>query len=473
MRTKIVATLGPASMNPDVMKDMVRNGARIFRFNFSHSNAEQFKPVVAMARQIENELDIPLTLMGDLCGPKTRIGEVAGSPLQIAKSEIIYLGLPDEAGAAGEGHFISLDFPELLKGLEAGMPVSLSDGMLQFKVTEVVKQDRLFKIKANNGGLLTSHKGIAFPGKFHPTPALTEKDRTDLHEGLDIGLDAFALSFVQSLDDIVDIKGEIAKHGANVPVVAKIERQNAVDNIDSILGLADAIMVARGDLGLECPMYKIPVIQKKLIRAARHVQKPAIVATQMLLSMVKNPIPTRAEVSDVANAVLDGADCVMLSEETAIGNYPGGVVESMGEICKDAERYFLERLGEPYKPKMERNPVKFLAYSACLLAWNADARALVCHTMSGSTARILSSRRPGHSIYAITPDQEALRSLNFVWGVHPRLIQTDTENHMERAQKFIQHSEIFRSGDTLIITSGQPTPGSVQIPTNELKIYTK
>lgn len=354
MRTKIVATLGPASMDQQVMQQMVMLGVRVFRLNFSHSDAAYFKPVIQKIRQVEAETGICLTVMGDLCGPKIRIGEVKGSPLQISKGVQVMLGASDMAGQAGDNIFISLDVPELLEGLEVGMPVSLSDGMLQFRVSRVIEPDRLVLMEAINGGILTSNKGIAFPGKTLRVAAMTEKDRRDLHEGLDIGIDAVALSFVQSKEDIEDIKTEISKHGTWIPVVAKVERKNAVDKLDSILDVADAIMVARGDLGLECSPAELPIIQKKILRSCRHAQKPAIVATQMLLSMVKNPIPTRAESTDVANAMLDGTDCVMLSEETAVGSYPVEAVRFINEIAQYAEPYFLDRIGGPFKPKAEK-----------------------------------------------------------------------------------------------------------------------
>ena len=356
MRTKIVATLGPASMDQQVMKEMVELGVRIFRLNFSHADAAYFGPVIQKIREVEKETGIRLTVMGDLCGPKIRIGEVKGSPLQIRKGAYVCLGTPEMESRKESDIFISLDVPELLEGLAEDMPVSLSDGMLQFKVVKVVQPDRLVTLEALNGGILTSNKGIAFPGKTLKVAAMTDKDRRDLHQGIDIGIDAVALSFVQSKDDIEDIKTEIARHGTWIPVVAKVERKNAVEKLDSILDVADAIMVARGDLGLECSPAELPIIQKKILRSCRHAQKPAIVATQMLLSMVKNPIPTRAESTDVANAMLDGTDCVMLSEETAIGSYPVEAVRFINEIAQYAETYYLERIGGPLHAQGRKEP---------------------------------------------------------------------------------------------------------------------
>ncbi|MFP4072388.1 MAG: pyruvate kinase, partial [Desulfovibrionales bacterium] len=291
--------------------------------------------------------------------------------------------------------------------------------------------------------------------------------------GIEIGIDAVALSFVQNVSDVRMLRDEIARHNTWIPIISKLERRNAVDNLDSILALSDSIMVARGDLGLDLPLSSLPVVQKRIIRATRHAQKASIVATQMLLSMVKNPTPTRAESTDVANAILDGADCVMLSEETAIGSYPVEAVKFINEIAVTAEDYYLERLRLPYAPKPEKNPGKYLAYAAALLAHNADSKGLVCHSTSGVTARLFSSRRPSHPIFTLTPDERILRALNFYWGVEPRRSDTTYTSHIERVEHFVQESDFFQPGDNIVLTSGQPTPGQAGTHTNQIKIYYK
>ena len=475
MRTKIIATLGPASMEKDVMAAMVDRGVRIFRLNFSHADAAFFKPVVELIRELETDKGVPLTVMADLCGPKTRIGAVEGSPLDIDKDALAVLGAPELRGEASAGAvFVELGVPELLDGLEEGDPVYLSDGMLHFEITRVLRPNKLYEMRAHNGGILTSNKGIAFPEKIHPMPALTDKDRVDLAGALGIGVDAVALSFVQTREDIDEAKELIRQAGHWVPVVAKLERKRALDNIESIVAAADAVMVARGDLGVECSLMTLPVIQKRIIRACRHQQKAVIVATQMMLSMVKNPVPTRAEATDVGNAVLDGADCVMLSEETAIGNYPVETCGFIQGIAQNAEEYYLERLGGPYRPSKERNIVKYMAYSACLVAEQAQASALVCHSTSGSTARLLSSRRPAQGIYALTPDERVVRWMNFFWGVKPRAVDPDLGTHTERALQFVRDSEDFSSGDAVVVTSGQAMPpGQTETKTNTIRLFYK
>ncbi len=472
MRTKTIATLGPASANYETMMKMVHYGVRIFRLNFSHSNADDFKPVVELIRRVEYDSDTPLTAMGDLCGPKTRVGEIEDSPLQVAQGDECWLGLPVMQDKA-KGTFIPLDFPELLIGLEVGMPVSLADGMLQFEVIRIVEQDKLYELKAKNANMLTSNKGVTFPGKFHPLPAMTDKDRMDVKGGMEIGMDAFALSFVQTAQDILDLKEEIAKYGRWVPVVAKLERQNAVDNLDKILEVADAVMVARGDLGLECTLQSMPVIQKRIIRAARHAQKACIVATQMLLSMVKNPVPTRAETTDVANAILDGADCVMLSEETAIGENPVECVKFIQQVSNEAEEYFLERVRGPYMPAPKSSPDKYMAYCATLMADQAEAEAIVSHSMSGRTARLLSSRRPARPIYCVTGRPEIVRYMSFFWGVRAHLSNMETGTHMQRVERYVAENDEFTVGKSVVMTSGEALTGSEGIHTNQLKIYSK
>ncbi|MFV0421060.1 pyruvate kinase [Oleidesulfovibrio sp.] len=473
MKTKIIATLGPASTNKDIMRAMVESGVRIFRLNFSHSKADGFVSALGIIRELEKELNIPLTAMGDLCGPKTRIGAVADSPRQVEKDQLLLLGVPDADPHAADKVFLPLDFPELLIGLEEGMRVILADGLLQFKVARVIEKDRLFELEAQNSGLLTSNKGITFPGKFHPVAALTDKDRIDVREGLELGLDAFALSFVQTAQDIQDLIDEMDRCGRRVPIIAKIERQNAVDNLDALVEVCDALMVARGDLALECSLAEVPTIQKRIIRACRHAQKPVIIATQMMLSMVNNVVPTRAEASDVTNAMVDGADCVMLSEETAIGSNPVEVVNTIRDIATTAEVYYHERAQTPWMPKEGSNSGKYMAYASCLLANNFKSRALVCHTESGLTARNISSRRPQHDVFALSPRINTVKALNFVWGVNPVLCTEEEARHTTRLKNFVTESELFNSGDTVVLSTHSVDLGQPEPYTNKIEIFQK
>lgn len=358
MKTKILATIGPASNKRDVLSKLIAAGVRIFRLNFSHGDSSSFVDLIKMIRELEIVHKTPITILQDLSGPKIRIGTFPNEgSLNVLKGDQLLLG-PSSLMCNDEFPYIPFDHPEIFAELEQGDRLVLADGTLQFRVVEH-REDGLFKLEANNNGIVTSRKGLALPGKSIPLPALTEKDKKDLVDGLALGVDAVALSFVQSPEDIREAKSIIRSHSdRDIPVIAKLERRNAVDRLDAILKEVDIVMVARGDLGIECPLPELPAMQKRIIRACNRAAKPVIVATQMLLSMVSSPSPTRAETTDVANAVLDGADCVMLSEETAMGNYPVETVQFMSEIASKAEELMAEtrRIAEPRKRRHRRIP---------------------------------------------------------------------------------------------------------------------
>lgn len=469
MRTKIIATIGPASRSPEVLTRLVKAGVSIFRLNFSHGDASMFVELIALLRDIERNHGRPITILQDLSGPKIRIGDLTQGSLTIAKGDKLLLG--PTPGPEDARPFIPFDHPAVLAEFEPGDRVVLSDGGLQFRVT-ASGPDGTFELEASNNGIITSRKGLALPGKSVRLAALTDKDRKDLADGLALGVDAVALSYVQTPEDILDAKEIIEASGRNIPVIAKLERQNAVDRLDDILAVTDIIMVARGDLGVECPLPELPGMQKRIIRACNRAAKPVIVATQMLLSMVNSPSPTRAETTDVANAVLDGADCVMLSEETAMGSFPVETVEFMHQIATKAEELHFEtqRLREPDEG---RGVADFLAYSACLLAEKTKAKAIVSHSVSGSSARLISSRRPRQRVYAIAPSPVAQRWLNFSWGVYPEGGDESIPAHLERAERFIDHCPEISHGDDVVITAGQPRPGDMPRGTNLVKIYRK
>lgn len=470
MRTKIIVTTGPACRDKAVLKDMILSGVRIFRLNFSHGNASDFVDLVRTLRELEKECHRTLTLFQDLSGPKIRIGELTAKTLEVRKGDILWLGLPSETGS--KEPFMPFDQAEILEDLKVGDKVSLSDGALTLDVASRASA-KLVSLEARNSGVVTSKKGITFPGKVSPISAVTEKDIEDIHGGVELGVDAMALSYVQGPEDIAKAKDILKKIGVWVPIIAKLERQSAVERLDEILALADGIMVARGDLGLECPLPQLPSLQKRIIRACNRASKPVIVATQMLLSMVKNPSPTRAETTDVANAILDGADCIMLSEETAVGNYPVETVRYMLDIAANAEEFFFEQFHPPLVPANADDPARALAYSACLLAEKCHAQGLVAHTKSGGSALLLSSCRPRQRVYALSPEPKVLSYLNFSWGVRPCQVLEDHHDHLERAETFVRGSNDFFEGQEVIITAGQPKPGQKQTPTNVVKIYTK
>jgi len=468
MKTKIVATLGPACNSAEKLSQLIDAGARIFRLNFSHSDASGFVQIIDTIRQLELKHGIPITILQDLSGPKIRIGTIEEGSITFEKGSKAFLG-PNRP-ASLDMPYIPFDKHEILDGLEEGDHLVLADGTLQFLVQ--AKAPGGFIIEASNSGLVTSRKGLALPGKSIRMPALTDKDKKDLVDGLRLGVDAVALSFVQTPEDVLEARAIIKSQGRNVPICAKLERQNAVDRLDDILAVTDIIMVARGDLGIECPLPKLPTMQKRIIAACNKAGKPVIVATQMLLSMVNNPVPTRAETTDVANAVLDGADCVMLSEETAMGNYPVEAVSFMSRITGEAESLLTERFKLTGHEQSCSTP-DFLAYSACLMAEKIDAQAIVAHSVAGNAGRSLSAQRPRQPIFVLTPDHTVLRHLNFSWGVTPCMAEESMPGHLERAEFFIDSNPRFNPGDRIVITAGQPRYGEPPTGTNLVKIYTK
>ena len=475
MRTKIIATIGPASSGKAVLTSLVRAGVQIFRLNFSHGSAADFKALIGLIRELEQEYAVALTILQDLPGPKFRIGEIAGGSVQVDKGQRLLLGSCPAAQSASAPSdslpLIPFEHQKILENMEEGDCIALADGALQLRVVGR-RAPLLFEIEAMNSGIITSRKGLALPGKPVNLAALTEADRRNLLDGLKLGVDAVALSYVQTPEDVREAKELIRRHGYAIPVIAKLERRNAVDNLESILEETDIVMVARGDLGVECPLEDLPAMQKRIIRACNRAGKPVIVATQMLLSMVSSPSPTRAEVTDVANAVLDGTDCVMLSEETAMGSHPVETVEYMRRIAASAEQLLWDC---PRSPEMSADSTvpDFLAYSACLLARKSGAAALVAHSTSGATARLLSAHQPSQPVFALTPHRQVLHDLNFSWGVKPCLIEEDGRTHLERVENFIESYPPFTSGELFVITAGQPKSGQGSVKTNLVKIYQK
>ena len=470
MKTKIVATIGPASNNKATLQQLIEAGVRIFRLNFSHGDASLFVDIIRYIRELEAELHIPVTIMQDLSGPKIRLGNLSVASIEVAKNDTLLLG-PSSA-ATDEMPYLPFDHPQIMESLVPGDKMVLADGGLQFIVMER-RSDGLALLKASNAGIVTSRKGLALPGKATKIAALTAKDKKDLADGLILGVDAVAISYVQTPEDVREAKNIIMAANKNIPVVVKLERQSAVDRLDEILRETDVVMVARGDLGIECPMPELPTLQKRIIRACNALSKPVIVATQMLLSMVNNPVPTRAETTDVANAVLNGADCVMLSEETAMGNYPVDTVRFMRQITNKAEELLLEQHALE-EPTADKGLEEYLAYSACLLANKTNAKAIVSHSMSGASARLVSARRPPQVIYGLTPEAEVVKRLNFSWGVQPVHVTDIKEgSHLKRVETFIDQAPQFKSDDTFIITAGQPKLGDQRRGTNLVKIYRK
>ena len=468
MHTKIIATIGPACREKYMITRLVKGGVRIFRLNFSHGSADDFTEIFKRIREVEDETGTNLTILQDLSGPKIRMGDLRQSPMKVATGDEVCMG-PSEFM---DDHplYIPFDHEKILADLNQGDTVRVSDGGLKFEVLE--RSRGLVRLLAADTGIITSRKGVSFPGIRTSIAALTDKDKKDLVDGLKMGIDAVALSFVQGPEDIAEAKDIIEEQGKWIPVVAKLEREVAVKRLEEIIDICDAVMVARGDLGLECPLPSLPTLQKRIISSCNEAATPVIVATQMLLSMVHNPMPTRAETTDVANAVLDGADCLMLSEETAIGQYPLECISYMREIAEEAEQLFFEKGISPVEPR-KKGGESFLAYAACLMAQKVEARALVAHTDSGFTARLISSCRPEQPIYGLSPNINMQKYMNFSWGVKSVNISQEPRDHLQRTELFVEKNPGFAPGDKLIITAGHPKKGQERSLTNLLKVYRK
>jgi len=426
-RAKIVATLGPASSDEETFRQLVRAGLDVARLNFSHGSHAQKTELIAMVRKIAREENKPICILADLQGPKIRTGVlvdhkpvllVAGKTLTITPEQI-----------EGTAERVSTVFTTLAENLKPGDQVLLSDGLIELRVIEMKGADVVTEII--NGGMLGEKKGINLPGVAIKVPALTEKDEEDLEFALKAGADTVAVSFVQTADDVRYVKSRIAALGYDAWVIAKLEKPQAIDHLDSILEAADAIMVARGDLGVEVPPEKVPAIQKHIIRRANEYLKPVITATQMLESMIENPRPTRAEASDVANAIYDGTDAVMLSAESAAGKYPVESVAMMNKIVIETESQMLHEVRHslPRRHKATMTVPETICECMAHSAQDLDLAAIAIFTESGNTARLLSKYRPAAPIFALSPYEHVVHRAMLLWGTFPiqceRFVGTD------------------------------------------------
>jgi len=462
-RTKIVATLGPASGDRNVIARLFEAGADVFRINMSHTSHDRMRELIGMIRSIELEHGRPIGILVDLQGPKLRLGTFNGGSVTVSKGDTFILDANKEPGDASR---VYLPHPEILEATQPGQTLLLDDGKV--RLTCIDKADGVLTTRVEVGGKLSDRKGVSLPETILPFSALTEKDRSDLDAALNAGIDWLALSFIQRPDDIAEAK-KIARGRA--AVMAKIEKPQAVTRLDEILEVTDALMVARGDLGVELPLEKVPGIQKQITRAARRAGKPVIVATQMLESMIASPVPTRAEVSDVSIAVFEGADAIMLSAESAAGQYPVEAVATMNRIAEEVER-------DPTYPAViqaqrgapEPTGADALAAAARQIAETLDLAAVICWTFSGSTAFRVARERPMPPVVAISPNIATGRRLSLVWGVHCVVAADahDQDDMVVRACRIAFTDGFAKAGRRVIVVAGVPlgTPGA----TNMLRI---
>lgn len=464
-RTKIVATLGPATDSAEGIGRLIAAGVDVFRLNFSHGDRQTHVRTISRIREAAAGAGREIGILQDLGGPKIRLGVLPEGGVAVEPGTTVRLDTSSEPVAGA----LPVSYPYLAEDVKPGDPILLADGTVELRVEDIASGTVLCSVIT--GGRLSSHKGVNLPGSRLRVPAFTDKDRLDLEVGLANGVDFVALSFVRNEEDlapVIEILGGITPRPL---LIAKIEKPQALDRLERIIEGVDGLMVARGDLGVELPVEQVPLIQKRIIREAVQAGKPVITATQMLGSMVSSPRPTRAEASDVANAVLDGTDAVMLSEETAVGSYPVEAVRTLDRIARTVEpsvdhEAFLARL-----PDESRRPTdEAIGHAACWLARDVEARAIVASTVSGTTARLVARFRPAVPIFALTPHPWVERQLNLSWGVVPAHVEAfrDTDAMFELARGWAAGGGLAGPGDRLVLTAGVPinVPGA----TNMLRV---
>ena len=460
---KIIATLGPASSSPEMIRALFDAGADVFRLNMSHLNHENLKKVHRLIRSVEKEVDRPISILADMQGPKLRVGEIEGGSVELETGQKFRLDLDTAKGNAARA---PLPHPEIFAAVKNGQSLLLDDGKIRLRVIACGKDFAETEVMV--GGTLSNRKGVNVPEAVLPVGALTEKDRRDLDTALELGVDWIALSFIQRPEDIAEAR-KIARGRA--AILAKIEKPQALVHLDEIIEMADALMVARGDLGVELPLEQVPGWQKRITRAARRAGKPVVVATQMLESMIASPVPTRAEVSDVATAVFEGADAIMLSAESAAGEYPVEAVRTMNKIAVEVENdqtYPGIIYAQSNKP--EATGADAISAAAHTVADTLNAAAIVCWTNSGSTGLRAARERPMVPILALTPVPATARRLSLVWGLHCVLTEDakDLDDMAERACSIAFREGYAQPGQRIVVTAGVPlgTPGA----TNMLRV---
>ncbi len=464
-RTKIVATIGPASSSPDTIRQMILAGMSVARLNFSHGHYEDHARMVQLLRSISKELDNPLTILQDLQGPKIRVGQLPDGELMLVEGESVTL-VPI-ADFTHQPNTIPIDYPYVAEEAAPGTQVLLDDGLLELQVEKVTGNAVVCRIV--EGGVLKSRKGVNFPSLNLRLPSLTEKDKQDLDFGIAQGVDIISLSFVRAQEDILTLKELLAAKGADIPVLAKIEKPQAVANLEAIVDECDAIMVARGDLGVEMSPERVPLIQKRIIRLCNQKGIPVITATQMLDSMIHNPRPTRAEASDVANAIIDGTDALMLSGESAVGDFPVQAVKMLARIAIDVE----PEIQFINYPPSKIDETHAISEALNVIDKTIDLQCIVALTESGYTAKLAASERPRTPVIAFTPNEWVYHQLNLVWGVRPILLEQRgdaIEEIIKQMEAYLLERTFIAPGDKVLFMGGIPmhkTRG-----TNFLKIHT-
>jgi pyruvate kinase len=458
-KAKIVATIGPASQSQEILEKLVLAGMNVARMNFSHGTHAQHAERISRIRKVSEKLGVCVGILQDLQGPKIRVGELS-EPVQLSEGEEVTLFATGTAPTGNGGKKIPVDFRQLFDSVQPADRLLLDDGRLTLEVLSV-KDHNALSAKVLVGGQLSSHKGINLPGVRLRIAGFTEKDEADLEFGISQGVDAVAISFVRTADDVNKVRSAMERfaNGKRLPLlIAKLEKPEALDNLDEILEVVDGVMVARGDLGVELPPERVPVQQKHIIRTANLRAKLVITATQMLESMIMNPLPTRAEASDVANAIFDGTDAVMLSAETAAGKYPVQAVRMMDRIVREAEKHYLEWGMEQHVSGFEQSDAASMARAAQVLANDKNVTAVACFTAQGQTAWLMSKIRPRVPIRAFTPNPETAQRVTFMWGVRPQLVpfSNSLEEMIDHVDAALTRSQVVQVGDQVVLVCGFP-----------------
>jgi pyruvate kinase len=465
-RTRIVATIGPATGSAPAIDALLAAGVDVARVNCAHGDAASLRATIALLQERRDHAGVPLAILADLAGPKLRVGRLAGGSAELVPDATFVLTTADVVGDATR---VSVNYPGLPGDAAPGMRIFLNDGLLSLIVTAV--REREVETRVEIGGTLTDRKGLSLPDAGTSLPSLTDKDWRDLDVVLAAGVDWVGLSFVRAAADVALLRDGIAARAGRARVIAKIEKRQAVEQLDAVVTAADAVMVARGDLGVECPIESVPVLQKRIIETCRRHGTPVITATQMLESMVESPLPTRAEASDVANAVLDGSDAVMLSGETAMGRFPTETVRTMRRIVLAAEEYAVTRPSPD--PVRDDTPTaaEATARGAVQAADACDAAAIVCLTQSGTSARALARFRPRRPVIAVTLDAGVQRRLNLVWGVEPVLAAefgTDFDQAVANVKQLLRERHGVPPGAAVVVTAGLPF--AARVKTNTMRV---
>ncbi len=472
-RTKIVATIGPASREESVLRQLLWAGMDVARLNFSHGTHEEHAEVIRTLRRLAHRMGKPVAILQDLQGPKIRLGDLA-RPVRVQKGQVVRFRVGE---SQPEEDVLPVAFPEFMDYVHPGSRIAIDDGLLEFEVIEVDNGEARARVLVD--GVVSSHKGINLPGVNIDVPGFTEKDEADLKFGLEHDVDAIAISFVRTAEDVARVRqaiGQFAPEKADIPLIAKLERREALEHLEEILLVADGVMVARGDLGVEIPIQEVPIAQKRIIQMANRYGKVVITATQMLESMMHHPRPTRAEASDVANAVFDGTDALMLSGETASGKYPVEAVRTMDAIIRMAEMYMEDmtrcyRAPEDFAPAMQGPPLS-LALAARKLGEMREVAALAVFTHTGRTAITLSKTRPRAAILAFTPEESTYRRLSMYWGVYPYMVPfaDSVEKMLGHIENALKSSGLVRAGQKVVLVAGFPV--DAMRPANFLLVHT-